>query len=484
MKTGIGKNTAFARSRTRRLRSSRLGGLLVAALSVAAGGCATAPKDAGFGGVSEAVARRSGDHAFWNEGPVESPVVAERVHRLLGGELTSDRAVEVALLENHGLQAALGELGVARADLLEAGLLRNPLFGGEVRFPGRPIQPYELTLVQSVLDIFERPMRRRVAAARLEQVKLQAANAVLELAAETRAAYYRAQAAGAVRDLRRTVQDAAGVAAELAERQYKAGNITALDLDNETAVSEEAQLDLARSERDLVLERERLALLMGVEACPADLATPLPLPAPEPELPDLEAVAVRERLDVSAARADVEAAAHAKPLARLQKLGELNLGIHQERDAEGQKTTGPAVEISLPVFNHGQAAVLGALARWRQSAERLAALEAQARSEVRVAHARLAASRTEAVHLRDVVVPRRRRIVEEVQLEYNAMSAGVFQLLEARRGELDAERQEIESERDYWVARTELERAVGGRLLVHAAGAPEGASGAKEGGGR
>ena len=50
------------------------------------------------------------------------------------------------------------------------------------------------------------------------------------------------------------------------------------------------------------------------------------------------------------------------------------------------------------------------------------------------------------------------------------MLLGVFQLLEAKRGEIDAGRMYVEALRDYWIARAELERAIGGRLeLVPAA---------------
>ena len=62
------------------------------------------------------------------------------------------------------------------------------------------------------------------------------------------------------------------------------------------------------------------------------------------------------------------------------------------------------------------------------------------------------------------VLPLRHQIVRETQLQYNAMRAGVFQLLQAKRDEIDAGREYVESLRDYWVARADLERAVGGRL--------------------
>ena len=51
-----------------------------------------------------------------------------------------------------------------------------------------------------------------------------------------------------------------------------------------------------------------------------------------------------------------------------------------------------------------------------------------------------------------------------MQLQYNGMFVGVFQLLQARRDQIDAAREYIEALRDYWTARANLERAVGGRL--------------------
>ena len=71
-----------------------------------------------------------------------------------------------------------------------------------------------------------------------------------------------------------------------------------------------------------------------------------------------------------------------------------------------------------------------------------------------------------AEHYRTVLVPLRERIIRQTQLEYNAMLAGVFQLLAAKRDEIDAGRGLIESLRDYWIARTDLETAVGGELPV------------------
>ena len=64
------------------------------------------------------------------------------------------------------------------------------------------------------------------------------------------------------------------------------------------------------------------------------------------------------------------------------------------------------------------------------------------------------------IYMRDVVIPRRDRILKLTQLEYNAMLRSVFQLLEARQSLALAQREEVVATRDYWVARTELDTAL------------------------
>jgi cobalt-zinc-cadmium efflux system outer membrane protein len=65
-------------------------------------------------------------------------------------------------------------------------------------------------------------------------------------------------------------------------------------------------------------------------------------------------------------------------------------------------------------------------------------------------------------YYRDVVLPRRARIVELTKLEHNAMLAGVYQLLQARQNEANARREYIEAQRDYWSARVNLDRVING----------------------
>src|SRR5215471_3871008 len=112
-------------------------------------GCTTFDHRAGFSDVSMAVEARSGKRVVWNLGTELDEQTAQEVQALLHDTLTADGAIQVALLNNRDLQAVYAELGVAQADLVQARLLKNPVFDGAVRFPIRG-GPLELDLRAAV----------------------------------------------------------------------------------------------------------------------------------------------------------------------------------------------------------------------------------------------------------------------------------------------------------------------------------------------
>src|SRR5207244_203850 len=204
-------------------------------------GCAPMRGASAVREVRDTVRQRSGLEVSWDRQPVSDPSIPARVQTLLDKELTVDGAVEVALLSSRRLQATFEELEIARADMIQSGLPLNPRLAGEIRFPGSPVKPFEVTLVQTLLDLIQLPARRRLAAATFEPAKLRAASDVLGLVAEVRAAYYAAQAAEQTVSMQQDVTDGTRVAAELAIRQHEAGNVSDLDLENQQVLLEQAK---------------------------------------------------------------------------------------------------------------------------------------------------------------------------------------------------------------------------------------------------
>ena len=428
-----------------------------------ASACASIPRDAGVDDVRKAVAERTNQTVEWAAQLSETD--DPRVRALLQNELTADNAVAVAAANSPRLQATLAELGIARAELLQASLVRNPLFEAEIRFPRDPLRPYELRLAQTLVDLIQLPRRRALGRAAFEAAKVRITSEVVRFAAEVRADHAELLAASQRVALSRTNLEAAKASAELAQRQHDAQNITDLDLENEQAQYEQAKLDTAREEQRLVLARETLLRAMGVRDQAIEWRLPQsfpPLPATEQDQQQLEQLAATRRLDIEFARRQVDVARQQVPMARLAALGDITVDVHYQRDAEGARTVGPGVEVPIPIFDTGTAARSRAEAEYLRARHTLNALLAESSSQLRASRAALAEARARVEYYRDVIVPRRQRIVELTKLEHNAMLVGVFQLLQAKQNEAQARRDSIDAQRDYWAARNNLDRAVNG----------------------
>ncbi|GEL68842.1 TolC family protein [Myxococcus virescens] len=446
----------------------RLSWLVGAALL--AGGCASIQKERGHAEVAALVEERLGRKTRWNQGTPEDAEVARHLDALLKEDLTSDHSVEVALLNNPALQATYEDLGVSQADMVQAGLLSNPTLDGSIGFPisGRGVSEHEVSLVQDFVDLFTLPLRKRVAREQFMADTLRVAHETLATAAKVRKAFSEVQALQQLTELRRMALQAAVAAADLSARLRTAGNITELELASEQAAAEGVRLELAEGELALVEARENLNRLMGLWGPRTQwtLSEKLPpLPDQEVSLAHLESLAIRQRLDIAAARKQVMLLWNALELARSARFfGRVEVGVHEHQDADGPRLFGPTLSLELPIFDQRQALIARLEAQHRQGERRLMELSVNTRSEVRAARARLLALRLVADRYRRVVLPLREKVVEQSQLQYNAMQIGLFQLLSAKRDQVEAYQGYIEAVRDYWMARADLEQLVGGRL--------------------
>jgi cobalt-zinc-cadmium efflux system outer membrane protein len=438
------------------------------ALLALACGCSTAPLEPDFAPVEQLVAERTGQRVHWDQGRPEDEEARRAVLQLLGQPLTPDAAVQIALLRNAHLQATFEELSIAQADLVQAGALANPTLGIELRGPGRPALPLEIHVIEDFMDVATRALRQRVAESEVDHARAEVTQAALELAADVRAAFIAVQAGQQVAELRATVVEATSASVDAAARLVEAGNLPEVDFDHERALDGQARLDRALAEAELLERRERLTTLLGVwgEDTGWTIAERLPEPpATEVDAAGLETMGIEQRLDLEASRHAIETAARQLGLTDASALvPRLDAGVHSETEPDGVTTIGPSIDVPLPIFDTGRARVARAQAMLRKAQQEYRAQAVAIRSEVRAAVARMLAARTRVEYLRDVLLPLQTRLVEQTQMLYNGMQVGVFELLRSKQDEIDAGRDSLEALADYWQARTELERAVGGRL--------------------
>jgi cobalt-zinc-cadmium efflux system outer membrane protein len=443
---------------------------LPAMLALVVTGCASTSPEPAFRDVAARVQTQSGHEARWAQASPEGTQVDAAVRALLGRPLSVDGAVRVALLRNRSLVATYEELGVSQADLVQAGLLRNPVLTGGV--PAAEVQnldpPLLFSIAQDFLDLFLIPARRSIARTQLEAVELRVADEVLGVQAQVRAAYFALQGAEQRAAMREVVLEAAEAAWTAATAQHDAGNLSDLDYETQHALAEQARIDLARDQVEVQAARERLTRLMGLWGDETRFAVPpsLPdLPAADPGPERLETLAVTQRSDLAALRKEHEAIGKVLSLATSTRwTGLFTVGLEVARLKDGTYSFGPNASLELPLFDQRQALVARLEAMQRQSRARLEARAIDARSEVREASDRLRAARAMADRYRSVVVPLRERIVALAQERYGSMLAGVYELLLAKQSEVATYRETIDAVQAYWVARSDLERAVGGRL--------------------
>lgn len=441
--------------------------LLLVLISVLAGGCASFGKS-DLSHIEKATNPKTGLSLTQVNQP-EDIEIKKAIEPMLQGELTLDFALKIGLMNNPVLQGVYQELGIVKADLLQATLFKNPRFEGHARAPeGDGKTNVEVVFAQDVMSVLLMPLHRRVASAHFEEAKLRTSDAVISLITEIKTAFYELLAAERVKLLRKSISDASGAAVEMSERLYAAGNINTIELGTQKSFHEQAIIDLMQSEYEAKIAREPLNRLLGLRGSDAktwQVTHALPeLPESDPPLESLEELALKERLDYAAVRQEIEVMRRALLATRLGIIPEGEVGFNTEREPDGDRVTGPMWWFPIPIFDWQQAATSRAKSELRLSKFKASAYKIEILSQVRQAREKMLLYRKVAERYRDQTIPIRQKLIEAFQLHYNFMLQGVFRLLESKKDEIEAEREYIEALKNYWIARTELERSVGGKL--------------------
>jgi outer membrane protein TolC len=440
--------------------------ILAGCALVALAGCVSLSDDARFSAVEEAVKERTGADTQWSRSDDQANTVRGRVKELLAKPLGPTEVVQVALLNNPGLQASYAEVGIAEADLVQASRWRGPTFSFARLKRGDETET-ERGVFFDVLGLLTIPLSTRASEARLQATQNRAAAEALRVALDARKAWFQAVAAQETAKYMAQVKESAEASAELARRMAAAGNFPKLTQAREQAFYAETTAQLARAQHSATAARERLARLMGLwgDELRFELPDRLPeLPKGVRESDALEAQAVARRLDVQAARDEAQALARSLGLTKATRFVDLlEVGVLSNSETGQPRQRGLEIELGIPLFDFGGARVARAERPYMQAVNRAIETAIGARSEVREAYSAYRTSFDVARHYRDEIVPLRKRISEEMLLRYNGMLASVFELLADSRDQVAAVNAYIESVRDFWLAESDLQMALIGR---------------------
>lgn len=433
-------------------------------------GCSSIPdKASGFAGVDAALAQRLEQKTIWRSNSQVDAEAENKVQALLAQPLDADAAVQIALLNHRNLQAEYEELGVAQADLVQAGLLRNPVLSLS-RLEGGGLTKRTLGIELDFLSLLLAAPQQRLQSLQFEHTKLRVAQAVLRHAAETRKAWVEAMAAQQKLKFVEQVDTLIQSEAELGERQYSAGNLSRRDSLRQQAFRAESALALAQAKTSAQTTRENLKRWMGLGADQDSWQLVQRLADPLPALPSREnllASGMQQRLDLQMAQKEQQAYASALKLTRGTRfINVLDVGAERESSSGEPRMTGPTLALELPIFDQGQSRVDKLESLLRQSEDRKAALSAEIGTEISSAWQRAETARLGVQHTHDVLMPLRRQIQNQSLLYYNGMLIGMYELLADARERINAMLGFIDASREYWLAEADLQLAVGGKLPV------------------
>ncbi|MGI6856063.1 TolC family protein [Mesorhizobium sp. 1B3] len=475
--------------------------LVAIALPVIVAGCATTATGdvtdpmAGFSTVSARTDAATGRQAIWIQSTDEARAVSERVKKLVRKKtISADVAVQAALLNNRGLQAAYADIGLSAADVWQEKLLVNPRVGIGISGVGIG-RTVESAVTSNILALITRPRRVAVADVRFRQAQLRAAEETLRLAADTRRAWINAVSAWENVAYLNQAQAAADAASELAKKLGETGAMPKAGQAREHAFYAELSAEVARARLDARLAKEELTRLMGLWGSDVDYFVPNALPA----LPKgasakraIEAEALKNRVDLEVAKLELDALAKSYGLTEATRYVtdlELITGVEvekEEEDGSEKNITSGAFELEfvIPVFDTGKARMRQAELNYMRAANLLAEKAVNVRSEARGAYDAYRSSYDIARHYRNNVVPLRKKIEEESILTYNGMITNTFELLADTRAKIDANVLALNAKRNFWLADVNLGTAIrGGGGVVAAEGGGETVAAADAGGG-
>ncbi|MCC6357401.1 MAG: TolC family protein [Phycisphaerales bacterium] len=425
-----------------------------------------------------------------------------------GGELTENAAIDLALTNNRALRADIETIGQAKAELVQAGLLSNPMLSVMLRFPeGGGRADLDFGLVKDFADLWLIPSRKRAAQSMLQQKLLSFTDNAVGLVRDVSTTYVMLQYLDRAIELQVENLEVLRQAIDLAQARLRSGSTTQLDVNLLEARRLQADLDLLQMRNERRSTQFNLLRLIGTSRASVEWR-PTPLPQEQrDETVGEEALidwGLQRRLDIQAAGWEVDAALADFQQQKLRLIQSFGVGISGERPesrgipgrniaadtarasiANGRLTApeieprsvrnaersqeidfilGPVIEVPLPIFDQNQAQIAKAQYRARELHERYCELEQRTVEQIRSA----IVTRQTAARRREIyqtsLVPVQQSNLHVAEAAYQTGKEDVLTVLLAQQDLIQAGLGLAGAIRDELTTTANLKRELGGHL--------------------
>ena len=458
-----------------------------AAILLALTGCASVNFDQAVTDTNQSAGAFTGGQLALSQTADQNAAKSKLASELLSKPLSSDDAVQLALVNSPAVQTLLAQSWADMSAANQAGRIANPLFKFErVTFKDE----LELGRILSfgLLDLLTLPRRQAIAQSQIAQAKVQLSANVIEQVTQTRQAWVRAVASAQVLQYANQINTTAEASAELAKRMQQVGNFNKLQRARQQVFYADSVAQLAAAQHGALAAREELVRQLGLTDAQAEM---LKLPDRLPDLPKdarapsvVSSTASNQRLDVQLARGQLDAAGKTQGLNLLTSLLDIELDINRSTTFDNGSGVGQAfakrgyeLGIRLPIFDWGNAKRDAMNAQSLAAANRYESTVRSATSQLRESYSAYRTAYDVARHYRDEIVPLRKTMADENLLRYNGMLIGVFELLADTRDQISSVVTAINAYQQFWLADAALSASVTGKPTNVMMAAPVAAGG-------
>ncbi len=440
-------------------------------LLVLMSGCATVTVDEEFAQLSQEALSRTGETVAWEQTPEDVAWTQETVQQLLQDGLTREEAVRLALINNRQLQVQFEMLGMAKADLIQAGLYTNPRLGSLIRFPGGTpgaVINAENDVLFLISDLWNVPLRRKLATVEVLRTTNLIVQEILEAAANARNAFDEVLLQQALHAFVMENVSLFETTLEQVQFRFDAGLVNQLDIYLAQNVLYEAQLELASVKAQLNRARAQLLGSLGLDPLSSvdvhlhgDLEH---MPRRDFSIDQAWTFAQNHRVDLALTRLQISQTHRLLSLQKYKIFGDVGLGGNYTRSLGGVDNPGMVIALEVPVLNQNQGGIARAEFQVRQAEKQLVSTEVQAKQELKRLLAELHFHDTHVGLFRENMLVVQGQAEDYVKQFYSSMQFNSIYLIQARQRNLNARRGYLHALRQYRLTESLLQVALGGQV--------------------
>ena len=391
----------------------------------------------------------------------------ERIDEKITEGLSRTNAISLALNNNPSMQADLERLGIAKSDLTQAGLYSNPRLETIFAFPTTSGFHTDITasITMSLSDLWQVPLRKKIAQDELEIVTLQILNNILDTIKNTKDLYnqllYAQEQIAAINII---IAQAEQLKERIVYRQ-QFGFTTDLDINFADILIRTWQLEILQYK---TLYKNTLVKLKSILALPVNensiaLTDTLIQQIPLDALENLKQFALENRPEIHIAHMKIQQAHDSISYQKSRFIKEVNIGFEYERNDDGSKERGPTFGLEIPIFDNNYAQIARANFSLKQKNKEFIAEKSTILKEVYQAY-NLIIETQEQVVLLEQIFTSYKDAIAYAQKYTKSMQLNFVIMFQTYLDYYHTQQKRIETRYMYANAITDLERAIGKTL--------------------